>query len=402
MKKLLQKITGFSEEVIPHLEIADKNKINLMGGIMIFTSLVSATIMAYAFAVMSFHNLFLIPVIFFIWFIFVYLFERLIISRRKVNRLVMITRFMAAMAFALIHSLIIDVLFFQTDIQESFLNQNKTIAARITKESSAKINAKTKMIHSLMVQNQILTNKIIHLRNKIVSEVDGSSGTHKIGMGPIFDLKKKMFLPEIKALDQNITNNKKSIEDIKNGIEALKSRENNEINKIISPNQHGLLSNIRQLNQIEFVNGDFVSRLFATLFLLVFIFVETLPLFAKLSLDITGYYNILHQAQREREDVAVAHFEHRRITESNKILLSSKISKLKNKIQIKLDEISVIKGSILEKFERLQEIFKLIHDEKENLVQHYPEYEQSHINPLINSIEKDVSQLVKHLNINLS
>ena len=401
MKKL-QKITGFSAAVIPHLEIADQNKISLMGGIMIFTPLVSATIMSYAFAVMSFHNPYLIPMIFFLWFIFVYFFERLIISERDVNKLIMITRFIAALAFALIHSLIMDVLFFQTDIQESFMNQNKVMAASISKDFGVKISSNRKIINHLMAQNQILSDKIIHLRNQIVSEADGSSGTHKVGMGPIFAMKKKMLLPEIKALNTNINDNKKAIEDYKNRIEAIKLNENNQINKIIPPNQHGLLSNIRQLNQIEFVHGDFVSRLFATLFLLIFIFIEILPLFTKISLDISNYYDIFDMALKRMKNTAFIYYEQKKTNESNRIILSSKSQQLTDYHRINNEKLASFKTFINSKILAFQHTIQEVEDKKTESEQKYPHLTDSHIKPFFDGIYKMIKNFYNNLNIQIS
>lgn len=400
--KNLQKITGFSTEVIPNLEIADQNRITLMGGIMLFTSLVSATIMSIAFAVMSFHNPYLIPVIFFLWFIFVYFFERLIISGRKVNQLVMISRFIAALAFALIHSLIIDVLFFQTDIQESFLNQNKVMAAHISKDYGNKISSKTKMMNELMAQNQILSNKIIHLRNQIVSEADGSSGTYKVGMGPIFDLKKKMLLPEIKALNKNITDNKKSIEEIKNGIQAIKIKMGDEINEIIPPSRHGLLANIRQLNQVEFVHGDFISRLFATLFLLIFIFIETLPLFTKLSLDITSYYSIFDMARNERQNTALIHYEQKNINESNKTILSSKNQRFIDYHHLQNEKMASFGASVSNRISAFQNSIQEVEDKKNVYQEKYPHLADSHIKPFFDGISKEIKDFYNNLKIQVS
>ncbi len=402
MKKLLQNITGFSTTVIQHLEIADQNRISLMGGIMIFTSLVSATIMSYAFAVMSFHNPYLIPVIFFLWFIFVYFFERLIISGKKINKLVMITRFIAALAFAMIHSLIIDVLFFQQDIQESFMNQNKVMAARISKDYDAKITSKTKLINELMVQNQVLSDKIVHLRNQIVSEADGSSGTRKVGMGPIFDLKKRILLPEIRALNKNIADNKRFIDEYKNEIQAFKIKMGDKINKIIPPNQHGLLTNIRQLNQIEFVHGDFISRLFATLFLLIFIFVETLPLFAKLSLDISSYYNILDIARAERQDTAFIYYEQTKINETNKTILLSTNQRFIDNHNLNIKRLSSFNDFIRNKTFSFQAVVREIEEKKEEYQKKYPHLTDLHIKPFFDGIYKQIKNFYNNFKIQLS
>jgi len=396
-KDLLTKIAGLSSDIVRHLESSDRSKVKSLGAMMLFTSFSSALIMGYGISVLSFHSPALFPFVFIFWFIFVYLFERIIVSGNELKKSVLIARFIAALSFAIIHSLIIDTLFFRSDINEAFRNQQFKTENAIRESSQNKVKDLTASINQLSNQNNAYLKKITNLRQEIVSEADGTSGTHKKGMGPIYDLKKKMLLPQIRTLQNHIKSNIAAIVGFKSEIKAINKGTDNEISTL--PENHGLIAHVRMLYEIEMIHGNFISRLFSFLFFMVFVFIETLPLFARISFELKTYHNLLKKKDKSVLQLADFKIQQENQRETKKLVLSTTNQDLSDQSVLNIERMEIHYIAAKEKIRETEKIIQLLASKKQELSKKYPEYSANYLEPTFYNLENDFKKVIKQISL---
>jgi len=396
---ILQKVTGFSKNTIPLLEDAIRKKITLLGSIMIFTALISAIVMSYAISALCFNRIWMMPLIFIIWFIFVYFFERLIIAGSNIKgSSVLYYRIAAVICFAIIHSLIIDTLFFQKDINSSY-NKDKTEKQKIIEDKfDEKIQDRQNQISVLSNQNQKLFEKIYLLKNKLTAEADGTDGTKKFGMGPIFELKQNLYQPEIKSIQDQIKHNNETTDKINKEIAEIKTEKNIKINKVPSSSDQGLLSNIRRLHQIEFINGDFISRSFGILWFLIFVFIESLPLIGKLTLDIDSYYGTQNLVNDGRQQLATVEVQQNVQKSMASILLLAQNNKIEAKGKLLIEKMQISNNFFREQIIQNEQILESIISGEKKLNEKFENHRDSQIRPLFKKLEKELQILINNIN----
>jgi len=396
-KDLLTKSTGFSSEIERHLESSDRSKVKSLGAMMLFTSFSSALIMGYGISVLSFHSPALFPFVFIFWFIFVYLFERIIVSGNELKKSVLIARFIAALSFAIIHSLIIDTLFFRSDINEAFRNQQFKTENAIRESSQNKVKDLTASINQLSNQNNAYLKKISDLQQEIISEADGTSGTHNKGMGPIYDLKKRMLLPQIRILQNHIKSNKTAIVGFKSEIKATNKGADNEISTL--PENHGLIAHVRMLYEIEMIHGNFISRLFSFLFFMVFVFIETLPLFARISFELKTYHNLLKKKDKSVLQLADLKIQQENQRETKKLVWSTTNQDLSDQSVLNIERMEIHYIAAKEKIRETEKIIQLLASKKQELSKKYPEYSANYLEPTFYNLENDFKKVIKQISL---
>ncbi|MBN1185159.1 MAG: DUF4407 domain-containing protein [Bacteroidales bacterium] len=400
LKLYLQKITGLSPKAISYCGEASQNKIMVLGAIMLFTAFVSAGFMSYAISVLCFHSKITMPVVFLAWFIFVYLFERLIIAGKNIRKSsILVSRLAAALVFALVHSLVIDTLFFQKDIISSFDKEKISETSVIQSTYENKIENSNNRLTELRKNNRELTDQIKSLNEQIIAEVDGSGGSHKQGFGPIYELKKQSIDPQIASIKELIKKNEDEIVSLQQNMKNTEFEKAERIAMLPKYSDKGLLENIRQLHKITLIDGDFTSRFFLVLWFCIFVFIESLPLLAKLTLEIPDYYKADDKILAGRDTVTDIKINRETQVESEKELALTTNAIAKNHIEVVLDKMKIqMEG--LEKsqyllFEHLKNYDAAIISMRKN----YPDYIESHILPLFAQNNKDIQLILNQIKI---
>lgn len=397
---LLKRCTGLSEGSINHCENGVQNNITILGAIMMFTAFISAGFMSYAISVMCFNEKWMMPVIFVIWFIFVYLFERLIIAGKNIRKSsVLISRIIAALVFALVHSLVIDTLFFQKDIYESFNNERNAKQILIASEYDQIIQATNDKTDQLRNENSRYRTKILELTNQIASEADGTGGTGRRGLGPVYRLKSQILRPEINLLKNQININKSEVNSLVQKIKEIEYQRNTEKNEILEASDHGLLTNIRQLHYVTIANGDFISKLFVLLWFLIFVFIESLPLLAKLTLNIVPYYKTNDNFIENHIKLSEVRVQKDFQTNSAAVLATASNDRLKIQANLLLDKMNILRDTTEQQLISLESIL-MTYDERVKILQEkYVSHNDTIIIPFTNKIKKEIQIFVNQLKV---
>jgi hypothetical protein len=400
LKLFLQKITGLSQRAVSLSDESCQNKITVLGAIMLFTAFISSGFMSYAISALCFHKIITMPLIFVAWFIFVYLFERLIIAGKDIRKsYILVSRIAAALVFALIHSLIIDTLFFQKDIINSFEKERLSESMGIQSKYDEKINVDKARILELRQNNQQITEEIKSLNEQVLAEVDGSGGSGKKGFGPIYELKKKTIEPQLASLMNLIEKNENEILELKNNLVQTENAKQENISSLPDIEDKGLLENIRQLHKITLVEGDFTSRFFLVLWFCIFVFIEALPLLAKLTLEIPDYYNINGKIISDHDKIIEIKINRETQLEVEKELALTANTISKSHIEAVLDKMKIQMDGIERSQYLLSEHLGNYNTNLNTMKKKYPRYIESHVTPLFSQNNKDLRLILNQIKI---
>lgn len=399
-KSFLQKFTGLSSKAINHCGEASQNKIMVLGAIMIFTAFVSAIFMSYAISFLCFHSIITMPAVFLTWFIFVYLFERLIIAGRDIRKSsILVSRLAAALAFAIVHSLVIDTMFFKKDIIDSFKKEKMLESVNIQSTFDRRMENQMNRIMVLRNNNRELTDQVKSLNEQIIAEVDGTGGSFKRGFGPIYELKKKSIEPQIESIKTLIVKNEEEIVFLQNNLKNNELEKNEKISMLPDYSDKGLLENIRQLHKITLIEGDFTSRFFLILWFCIFVFIESLPLLAKLTLDIPDYYRGYDKILVGQDTITDIKINHETQVEAERELAFTTNAIAKTHVEVVLDKMRIQLEGLEKSQHLLSEHLKKYDSALGTIRKNYPGYIESHIVPLFAQNIKEMPLIINQIKI---
>jgi hypothetical protein len=160
-----------------------------------------------------------------------------------------------------------------------------------------------------------------------------------------------------------------------------------------------LLENIRQLHKITIVEGDFTSRFFLILWFCIFVFIESLPLLAKLTLEIPDYYRANDKILSVHDTITDIKINRETQVEAERELALTTNAIAKTHVEVVLDKMKIqVEG--LEKSQNLLfEHLKNYNATLINMQKNYPDYVESHIIPLFAQNNKDIQLILNQVNM---
>lgn len=286
-----------------------------IGAFVFFTSLFAFISSFYALQYI-FSELYLIIPISILWGLFIFNLDRYLVSSMDLSKIrkiyLAIPRIIIALFLAILISKPLELKFFEYEIDKYLLEQR---IDELNEQKQKFINSPNGLADAQIKLSQIEeqikkgNEKSESLKNEYVIESDGSGGTGKLGIGPIFKEKKR-----VSDEYESIWNEKRNIleserNDLREKI-ALKEteleNETAESKKIINT-EMGLLERIQALSDLEAQYSTIRNT--GLLLIFLFIFIETSPILFKLMQENTPYKeellfmlenDILH-FQRKRE-----------------------------------------------------------------------------------------------------
>ena len=366
---------------------------------MLLTAVVSSTMMAYAISKLCFESLAWYIPLFIVWFAFVYLFERIIISPKNIRKsAVLISRVIAAFAFAILHSIIMDTVFFKKDIdeliyRESQIEQNGMVE-NFDQRTATLRNSIAEVTSQIFEDNK----SIERINLELALEANGNGGSRERGLGPIYEnYQKNIAGPEIKRLESKIATDKNTLdrlnEELKNANHQLKT----EIGEIPTQEDIGLLSYIKKMHIVVFKDGDFVSKLFYLLWLVIFIVIETLPLIGKLTIDTEFYYSLLEKDLQTQHTFQTSVLDKELQQRLNREILTSKNEELKYRIDENVKTLTFELSQNLAEIEALQHYLQTLMKKEAELQSDFERYFASHAEPLLEKLQVRYANIVNQL-----
>lgn len=398
-KHLAPSITGLSGNIYQRCPDETQKKIKALGAIMILTAFISSSMMAYAISKICFSNLIWFAPIFVGWFIFIYLFERLIISGRNIRRsAVLILRVLAALVFACLHSIIMDTVFFRKDIENSLAKEIEASELQIRNHSAIQYERISRSVSGLELQNSKNNQIISNYRDSLIAEAGGSGGSHQIGLGPIYqNLKNNIVDPGIKRLTGQISNSDTRIAELSAQLSAINEQLEKDLDNLPSVNKFGLLAYIKEMHQVVFQSDNFTSILFYVLWFIVFIFIEILPLLGKLSLDLRFYYDILDQYLKYEKTLQSSLLGKETQLKLNRAIISYKSDELEFRREQILENLVADLGQNISEMEVSLNYLKQLQKNCDQFEKEFGQYFSTHGEPLLQKMEERYVNIINQL-----
>jgi len=263
----------------------ERTKYAGIGATIFFTALMAFFAASYApFTV--FDNAYIATFFGFIWGLLIFNLDRYIVSTIKKNGKPFselgqaLPRLILAIIVAVVISKPLELKIFEKEInavlQEErnamLLKDQQQVAALYAVDVSAFAKAKQEL------QNAITTKEteVNALYSTYITEAEGTSGTKKLGKGPVYAEKRNKHdaaLAELAALKETNTSKIAEIDAQKKTVKATEAAQI-AANKPVITNMDGLMARMKALNKLPFITSFFIF--------LLFLAVETSPIIAKL------------------------------------------------------------------------------------------------------------------------
>ncbi|MGJ8665714.1 MAG: DUF4407 domain-containing protein [Patiriisocius sp.] len=277
--------SGADTDILKDCSAGENTKYAGIGATVFFTAVMAAIAGSYALYTV-FDNLF--TAIFFgmIWGLLIFNLDRFIVSTIKkrdhfFDELIQASpRIILALIIAIVISKPLEMKIFEKEINQVLLTEKNQMTLenkdQLALQFTPSIDAKTSEILNLKKEIATKETEVNALYNKYISEAEGTSGTNKLGKGPVYAEKRQKHdaaLADFKVLKEV---NEAKISEAENEIAQIETDYETQIatTQPIINGFDGLMARITALNKLPWLPSFFVF--------LLFLAIETSPIIAKL------------------------------------------------------------------------------------------------------------------------
>lgn len=320
--------SGADSQILNSCSEGEQNKYAGVGATVFFTAIMAFIASAYALYTV-FDNIFTSIFFGFIWGLLIFNLDRFIVSTIKkrdnfIDELIQASpRILLAVIIAVVISKPLELKIFQKEIDQVLLEEKNTMTLanqeEIAKQYNPEIEALKGQISTL--QNDVKTKEaeVNALYDTYITEAEGTSGTMKLGKGPVYKEKRDKHDAALADLQQLKETNKEKIAGLENQITQLSSNYDQQVanTQPIIDNFDGLMARVNALGKLPWLPSFFIF--------LLFLAIETSPIFAKL-ISSKGEYDYKFQDQ----ETAVQGWVEQKVAERK--LLAQTDQSINNKI----------------------------------------------------------------------
>ena len=285
LKKFFIICSGADTDILDNCAIGEQNKFAGIGATVFFTAVMAFIACAYALFTV-FDNVFVAIGFGLIWGLLIFNLDRFIVSTiKKRNRffdeIIQATpRLILAVIIAIVISKPLELKIFEKEINQVLLEQKNDLTLanqiQIAEQFSPNITALERDISNLVSQIETKEAEVNALYDIYITEAEGTTGTQLLGKGPVYKEKRDKHDAALAELQQLKINNTTRIEAIEAQIAQIKTDYNKQVGNTqpIIDGFDGLMARITALGKLPWLPSLFV--------LLLFLAIETSPIFAKL------------------------------------------------------------------------------------------------------------------------
>ncbi|PSG89947.1 DUF4407 domain-containing protein [Aurantibacter aestuarii] len=305
--------SGADRDLLNSTANGEQNKYAGIGATVFFTALMAFVACSYALFVV-FDQVYLAIGFGLIWGLLIFNLDRFIVSTIKKkgrfwSEFIQATpRLILALIIAIVISKPLELKIFEKEINQVLLEQKNDLTLankdQIALQYTPKIEALETDISNLKSEVETKTKEVDALYAVYITEAEGTSGTKKLGKGPVYKEKREKHDAALAELETLKTTSAAKIEILETKIAALKTDYATNVNNTqpIIDGFDGLMARVNALNQLPWLPSFFI--------LLLFLAIETSPIFAKL-LSPKGEYDY----KLEDHETAVKSLVEQRIAE---------------------------------------------------------------------------------------
>ncbi len=285
LKQFFILCSGADTDILNDCSIGEQNKYAGIGATVFFTALMATIASSYALYTV-FDNLYTSIFFGLIWGLLIFNLDRFIVSTiRKRNSVLdeilqATPRIFLAVIIAVVISKPLELKIFEKEINQVLLEQKNDLTlanqAQIAEQFNPKIAELESQILSLQSQIDKKETEVNALYDTYITEAEGTSGTMKLGKGPVYKEKREKHDAALAELKQLKTDNKAKISTLENEILTLQGNYKTNVadSQPIIDNFDGLMARVNALNKLPWLPSFFIF--------LLFLAIETSPIIAKL------------------------------------------------------------------------------------------------------------------------
>lgn len=291
--------SGADTDILKDCSNGEQNKYAGIGATVFFTAVMATIAASYALYTV-FDNLY--AAIFFglIWGLLIFNLDRYIVSTIKKNDdkfaelFQALPRIVLAVIIAVVISKPLELKIFEKEINQVLLDQKNDLTLanqnQIAEQYTPRITELQNTIANLQSEVSTKEAEVNALYDVYIGEAEGTSGTNKLGKGPVYKEKREKHdtaLAELQALRDE---NKSKITTLESEIADLQATQKANVSETqpIIDNFDGLMARVNALSELPWLPSFFIF--------LLFLAIETSPIFAKL-LSPRGEYDYKLQDQ---------------------------------------------------------------------------------------------------------
>ncbi|WP_262732226.1 DUF4407 domain-containing protein [Gaetbulibacter sp. NE] len=318
LKKFFIICSGSDTDILDNCSIGEQNKFAGIGATVFFTAVMAFIAASYALYTV-FDNYFTAVAFGFIWGLLIFNLDRFIVSTIKkrgniIDELIQASpRIILAVIIAIVISKPLELKIFEKEINQVLLEEKNSMTLanqnQIAEQYTPEIAALENNIEFL--RNQVNTKEVEvnALYDTYITEAEGTSGSMKLGKGPVYKEKRDKHDTALAELQQLKADNKTKIEAIEAEITQLRTNYDTQIatTQPIIDGFDGLMARVNALGKLPWLPSFFIF--------LLFLAIETSPIFAKL-LSPKGEYDF----KLEDAETAVKTWVEQKVNERNVLL----------------------------------------------------------------------------------
>ena len=326
--------SGADTDILKTASIGEQNKYAGIGATVFFTAVMAFIASSYALYTV-FDNTYISIGFGLVWGLLIFNLDRFIVSTIKkrgdfLNQLLQATpRLILALIIAIVISKPLELKIFEKEINQVLLTEKNAMTLQNQEDIALQFSPKEIELKQNIatLQNEITTKEaeVNTLYNTYISEAEGTSGTNKLGKGPVYKEKRDKHDTAFAELQQLKTDNKAKISTIEGELSQLNLDYQLQVTNTqpIIDGFDGLMARLNALNTLPWLPSFFIF--------LLFLAIETSPIIAKL-LSPKGEYDF----KLEDQETAIKTVVEQRVQERK---LSAKADfKINDKIYSDLSE----------------------------------------------------------------
>jgi len=299
LKQFFILCSGADTDILNDCSIGEQNKYAGIGATVFFTALMATIASSYALYTV-FDNLYTAVFFGVIWGLLIFNLDRYIVSTIKKRDNILdellqaMPRILLAVIIAIVISKPLELKIFEKEINQVLLEQKNDLTLANQNQIAQQFNPKITDLESqiLGLQSQIDTKEaeVNSLYDTYITEAEGTTGTMKLGKGPVYKEKREKHDAARAELQQLKTDNKAKITALENEIVTLQGdyKANVADSQPVIDNFDGLMARVNALGKLPWLPSFFIF--------LLFLAIETSPIIAKL-LSPKGTYDYKLQDQ---------------------------------------------------------------------------------------------------------
>lgn len=329
--------SGANVDILKQCPHSEQNKYVGIGATVFFTGLLASISGGYA--LYTVFNRADAAIIFgVIWGLVIFNIDRFIVSTiRKEDKFwneikLVIPRIVLALILAIVIAKPLELKIFEKEIAQKIQEKQRLFAIdaqkKLTEQYSPLQDSLRKEIDAYKAELQKIQAQRDTLYKAFIGEAEGTSGTYKLGKGPVYKEKKEQYDKIEKELYAAKAEFQPLIDEREQQILALKSKRDDAYSKTqpTIENYDGLMARLDAQQQLPQLPSLFIT--------LLFICIETAPIFTKLFSNKGPYDDMLRNIEHDIQLKSIESINQRNHELNQKLLLYTNIDKAKTEQEI--------------------------------------------------------------------